>query len=112
MITRKQAIELSIVKWKAIVNNDGNMLSPSQLERLGLNKLKCSCGLCELYLNEDCVNCPLNKVDCIDIDNRCWQDDALFGKWYDAQDCGEMDKSIEYAKLLVDELNSIYKKEQ
>ncbi len=62
---KQQAKKLSIVKWEAIVKNNGKELNYKQLTELGLTNLFADCGYCEKYLHdlEDskiCRHCPLN----------------------------------------------------
>ncbi len=61
-LTKKKAIELSILKWEWIVKNDGS--EKGLIDAIPeLEKLKAHCGLCELYVEDNtiryCYGCPI-----------------------------------------------------
>ena len=94
-LTKKQAIDFSIKKWKAIVENDGLALSKEQSQELGIWYLKSNCGLCEKYHNylEHCVNCPFSNG----FDKGCSHPEHSWYNWF-------MTKTKEAAQIVLDEL--------
>jgi len=68
-ITLQEAYELCIIKWEAIVENNG--IKPSQIKGLEiLENSICDCGYCHYY--NSCSDCPLliNEIgDCCELDH-------------------------------------------
>jgi hypothetical protein len=82
-LTRKQAFELSIEKWRMIVENNGKDLEeyPPYMAELISN-----CGLCEKYFEwlegRHCKKCPIrlnNEGD------GCGDGANIFQTWYKNQ---------------------------
>lgn len=65
-LTKEKAKELSILKWKLIIKNDGKLPINLFDEYPELEKLRHYCGYCELYFKthnkmlSSCVKCPIN----------------------------------------------------
>ena len=94
-LTKKEAIDFSIKKWKAIVANDGDDLTKEEKQKLGIYLYNASCGLCEKYHNylEHCVNCPFSNG----FDKGCSHSEHPWYNWF-------MTKTKEAAQIVLDEL--------
>jgi len=104
-LTRKEAFELSIEKWKMIVKANGKYL---QEIRNKFGHLEGECGLCEKYNNTqtttliDCAKCPIRpKIkDYDDIYSAgCLQKTHPFTKYW-------VNKTKENAQLVLDLIKS------
>jgi hypothetical protein len=85
-MTRKQAFELSIEKWKLIIENNG-YISGCEFSK-EIKSLRHKCGLCEKYLKERhklcCRRCPINpKITRYNdiYDTGCSQEEHPFNIW-------------------------------
>ncbi|MCK5605320.1 hypothetical protein KAR91_25735 [Candidatus Pacearchaeota archaeon] len=64
-LTKKKAIELSILKWEWIVKNNGELDFHELIKEIPeLSKVLSSCGLCEKYIenreyDDWCNGCPI-----------------------------------------------------
>lgn len=94
-LTKEKALELSILKWELIVEKGGYILIlPNEFL-----KLKCGCGLCELYRNtsslNDCIGCPF-----IIEGKRCYDSGHAHRRW-------AVDNTKENAQIVLDELKKL-----
>ncbi len=99
-LTNKKAIELSILKWKWIVENNG---SSFQLTRAlpELKELKGECGLCEYY--NKCLVCPIYNQDYgCHCDEGSVEDDYIhpWKIWYDNQTEENAQKVLDLIKSI------------
>ena len=91
VITKQEAIKLSLIKWEYIVNNDGSIggLTDHHPE---LDNLLGLCGLCEYYedlaiLSNISDEFSLNRktkcsfCDLAKLNTSCFDDDSYFQIW-------------------------------
>ncbi len=78
-LTRKQAFNLSILKWEAIVKDGGIEGRNFYTIMSRLEGLQNECGLCERYLYpaHNCSKCPINQ----ELYDGCFSDKHIFSKW-------------------------------
>ena len=78
-LTAEQALDFSIKKWEAIVENDGQGISPEQKKKLGIWNFNSTCGLCEKYRRDySCTKCPFIGEN----DHGCSNDLHIWRQWY------------------------------
>ena len=85
-LTKKQAKELSLKKWKYFVDHPKRYTLPKELKKEFL-EYSAECPLCTLFILQKsydslrCEGCPLM------LDNqRCLSSHSWFSKWYHAED--------------------------
>ena len=114
-MTLKNAIELSIIKWKWIVKNDGSEGLELEKDHPELKDMQDSCGLCEYYRSavvnrkgsrfmesfKECIKCPLYEYG-----DGCTISGSLYDNWYEAT-CDDEKKT---AQAMLDTLIEILNK--
>jgi hypothetical protein len=79
MITRKQAIEYSIIKWEYAYETGCDFLELGYWLFNNHKKifyLNSGCGLCEIYRYPSCKKCPLTQCG-----ENCFEDGTYFDRW-------------------------------
>jgi len=106
-LTLQKALRLSIIRWDAIVKNNGKDLSAETSIKLDTYNLVFRCGLCErtfkgiiiLASIPKCVgNCPL----AIKLGKSCFENSSLYKRW-------ENNECVETATPILEALRGIWK---
>ena len=94
---KRWAKKLSLKIWSWLADHP-EVRDKEQLPKKLYNKIieiEARCPLCELYLDTDCIDCPL-----FDDGENCLPDDSLYMKWVD----GDSDQN--YAAKIRDKIKN------
>ncbi len=81
----QEAKDLTIEVWTELRDNpekDKDDLSKKLLDQI--ENMQCECPLCELFFNDDCRHCPLDKTghSCLNLSSE----ESYYSQWEDAED--------------------------
>lgn len=99
-ITLEEAKRLSIIKWTLIAENHGEETLVIE-HHPDLVDITNNCGFCHIYLDNDCIDCPL-----IVNDETCTDSEHPYTKWYKSFYYEDEDR-IELAKEVLELIKSI-----
>jgi len=110
-ITLEKAKELSIIKWKLIINNNGSF-GLEQRNNPAIKNIKHNCGFCERWhINDDTDGVERSGCDCNSCEfakamgTDCNKDNSLFDQWCNDELFGGTPKKL--AQLILDIIKEI-----
>ena len=107
-LTKKHAIELSILKWEFIVENNGSSFGLIEIYP-ELKSLMSYCGLCHKYNNKlggkfnSCYGCPLVMINNNYNYNECGcsQREHLYRNWFYDRTKVNAQKLLDFLKIIL-----------